>query len=978
MSRSVFICLILMLGAFSINTIFAYPDSLLADNHKKQAIEFLSTDNLMVSNNHKKKAVKLFQQNDDLKNWIHLYRKLGREFRVKKEYNSALQLFQTAIEGGWRSPETPEEYTQQAWGYADIGYTYKQLNNLKAIATHYELALNIFQKDLKLENWLVANFVYSELGNAYSRLRDYQKAEFYLTKRIDIYKNEKTWKDIPGGYNDLGMVYLNMEKHSRAIDVFSRGLDQKKISFEYQTLLLINMAGAYLEEGDIQKALFHNRQCEDIIQQKNLSVEDQAEELLLVNKNYGKIYRASGDYKKAEYHFTKAIQSAQLYNRYEYRTIFLLYLERADLYNSWHQSDNAISDYTTAFQLILPDYANNNLTLPTEQQLTNEPNLMEAFGGLAKSFIMKYRQKKNPSFAEKATQCFQLAEKVKQKLVQLYLLEGSKLSALSEHRWVKEEQLSFLYELWMEHPSKEIAEQLFASSEQSRAFLLLQDIQVNKLFENEKLDSLKLLYFQSNKIILGLEESLSLFEKERNDSLQMKLIQEREQQKSIVKQLDRQVPEINLRDQNLSTLPEIQKSLISKQVVLEYFLGENYLFVLRITNDDFSSIRVNLPSNLFETINELRSTLINPSNATKANSFSSFSKSAYLLYEWLLKKSIELLPMEKKQLIIIPDGMLAFIPFDLLPNNSNQQYEGYADFPYLIKDFIVSYAPSASIQLHLKRKQSGRASKCFAGFAPTYDAKSILSQDTINQSDYAAVVRSDNFPLPGARAEVEAIQNILGGEKFIGQQANEFQFKRTARDYQILLLSMHSLVDIQHPGITKLLFTKGGSKDSEDDVLFSQELRNTQLQADLVVLSACNTGYGKLQKGEGAMSLSRSFFAIGVPSMVASLWKVPDVPTKEITVDFFTNLKAGLPKDQSLRLAKLNYLNNINSPSEANPYLWGGFVAAGDMTPLDLNRLSISFISYNTFGILILLMTVILSWLYLFKKKNTLDRIHSK
>ena len=147
-----------------------------------------------------------------------------------------------------------------------------------------------------------------------------------------------------------------------------------------------------------------------------------------------------------------------------------------------------------------------------------------------------------------------------------------------------------------------------------------------------------------------------------------------------------------------------------------------------------------------------------------------------------------------------------------------------------------------------------------------------------------------------------------------------------------------------------------------------------QLNADLAVLSACNTGYGKLSRGEGVMSLARAFTYAGVPATVTSLWKVPDLTTREIMVDFYKNLKQGMSKDAALRQAKLTYLKNAPESIAANPFFWAGFVPMGNMEAMDMTESTLlSIFSKSAISILgILGVCVAISGLFwwFFRKKQ--------
>ena len=144
----------------------------------------------------------------------------------------------------------------------------------------------------------------------------------------------------------------------------------------------------------------------------------------------------------------------------------------------------------------------------------------------------------------------------------------------------------------------------------------------------------------------------------------------------------------------------------------------------------------------------------------------------------------------------------------------------------------------------------------------------------------------------------------------------------------MLHLAMHAEINQSNPSYNKLLFADGELNASK--IYFSQS------KANLAILSACNTGFGKLEKGEGVMSMARAFHFSGIPSVVMSLWKVPDRETKTIMLSFYEYLKKGKSKSEALRLAKLDYLKNTTDKELLHPYFWSGFVVNGNTEPIDL------------------------------------------
>ena len=192
------------------------------------------------------------------------------------------------------------------------------------------------------------------------------------------------------------------------------------------------------------------------------------------------------------------------------------------------------------------------------------------------------------------------------------------------------------------------------------------------------------------------------------------------------------------------------------------------------------------------------------------------------------------------------------------------------------------------------------------------------------------------MPLPGAKKEVEVLSREFDGAFFFGAAAHERNFKNQIGNYGILHLAMHGYADDENPDYSGLRFTE--VRDTiEDDTLFTYELYNMAINAHLAVLSACETGFGKAQRGEGIMSLARGFQYAGVQSIIMSLWKTNDLSSSFIMNEFYEELVHGSAKDEALRKAKLKFLQQTDE-IRANPAYWAAYSAMGDMRPLKLTK----------------------------------------
>jgi CHAT domain-containing protein len=383
----------------------------------------------------------------------------------------------------------------------------------------------------------------------------------------------------------------------------------------------------------------------------------------------------------------------------------------------------------------------------------------------------------------------------------------------------------------------------------------------------------------------------------------------------------------------LADAKQLQANLPPATAMLEYFVGDSSIFIFSITAQHLQLQRIAKPKDFEPTIQNLRQALTSAELRFLKKDFVAFSLAANKLYQDLLAAPLALLPQGIQHLIIVPDGSLNYVPFEVLGKNAGSN--DFKTYPYLLKNFNISYATSANLWLEqIKPKGSQRlqnsALELFAGFAPSYNSSDTLS--SINSRTRSLLVRDEQYEIPGAALEVQEIARLLNGKTWLGEAATKSQFRQQAPRFQVLHLAMHSIMDDVNPLFSRLLFTQK-QHEIEGNELYANDLYNMRLPTEMVVLSACNTGNGKLRRGEGVMSLSRAFTYTGVPSTVMSLWKAPDESTRTLMLTFYQNLKMGMNKDVALQKAKLSQLASSDA-SSTNPFFWAGFVASGDMRPL--------------------------------------------
>lgn len=342
-----------------------------------------------------------------------------------------------------------------------------------------------------------------------------------------------------------------------------------------------------------------------------------------------------------------------------------------------------------------------------------------------------------------------------------------------------------------------------------------------------------------------------------------------------------------------------QSTLTPDQMVLKYEFLDSLLFIYEITSERIEISALDSFHHVEAMTHQFTELLRDPS--------SDVSEIQHLGEK--LGKS--LLPDQlSPELIVVADRVLNYLPFDLLFRNGK----------YLLSDFIISNVTSLALLQNTPDAQEINSSIIVA---PSYD-EYILNEQQL-------AVRGSAYNLEGALAEADAISGIISSSKWSKEDANKQTFLRQAKEYDLLHLSMHSFMNDEDPELSSLVF----SDSDEDNELFISELYGMNLNAKLAVLSACNTGVGKVVTGEGMVSVNQAFTYAGVPSVVSSLWSAPDQATKELMTELYTNLKKGNDKASALRKAKIKYLEKQSVESLRHPFFWGSFVLHGSTESLN-------------------------------------------
>lgn len=401
---------------------------------------------------------------------------------------------------------------------------------------------------------------------------------------------------------------------------------------------------------------------------------------------------------------------------------------------------------------------------------------------------------------------------------------------------------------------------------------------------------------------------------------------------------------------NNPSIKDIQSILDDKTAIRSYFVGDSSISIFTLTNKKLDVNNVPTIKNLNDSITWFRYGLTKTSPRMQEN----YRRIAFLLYQQLFPESA---PIDEQieNLIIIPEGNLAIVPFEsLLTSNFTGDINSYKEYPFLIKKYNISYSYSANLFYRTFSKQKSPSIEItklndWLAFAPVFnnsiDQTMVIStrelQKQLNwlKTDSLMTNRSmfdRNYitPLPATETETEAIfklydENNLKAKVLLHNNANEkFLKSGELEQYKVLHFATHGFVNSERPELSGLLLAQD-TTSVEDGILYSGEIYNLKLNADLVVLSACETGLGKIQKGEGIIGLTRALLYAGAKNIIVSLWQVADESTSDLMVDFYKNSLENKVKSsysEALRNAKLKM---ISEEKYAHPLFWSPFILIG-------------------------------------------------
>ncbi len=949
---------------------------------------------------------KLYGTNDT--SMSNTYNLLGIAYFYKGDYDNALKNYTIARNLALRR-KNPED-ADMAMILQNIGIINAQKGEYEKAEEAFTTSLRIHEKVLK-SNDPQLSMINLNVGRLKALLnKDSEALEFYnKAEEILVRRAEPGHPYFIYIYSNKGQTYVHMADYEKALIYFNRALALAEVSFDnkHPQILSLNMniGFVYEKKRDYNNALSFYL--------ASIPEDTDNSSLIKTYSNLASLYNSLNDKIKSDEYYVKALNLAEkfltpdhpekglLYTRYGYFLLYdplrnneIDYFNKALAISKKHYGDksrevsnnythignyyymqNQISEalifYQKAIIAITEGFNDANISVnPAPEKTEADRYLVNALTGKAQALALSGKK----SDLVLSLETYKLAVKVLDKLRSTYQDEESKLLISDEAKSTFQKTVGVAIKLFERTNDKKYLAEAFQYSDKSKSAVL-----INSMHDIEAQHFGKI---PNN--ILALEKQLKL-----NISTFRRFIYE-EQQKAapdnaMINKWKSRVFEFTVRYDSLTgflesnypdyytlkytepsvSISEIQKALADDNVLIEYMLNDSALYTFAISKRSFEVFTQPIDSSFFRNIQTIVSATNNNSMfSTTDKDYVNYALSAFNLHQQLLSQVTE--KFDENKLIIIPDGEIGYVSFDmLLTAMPDTNLMDYRRLYYLIKDKIVSYSTSAILQFSGFQKRERKASKNFLAMAPSYENLTDKERTTFTDENGNQVYL---LPIPGVEKEMDGIKNSMFAKKIRGKSATEAKFKEEVGEYNVLHLAMHTLINNSQPMLSKLVFYQ--NNDSlEDGMLNTYELFSMDLNAGLAVLSACNTGSGKLLKGEGIMNLARGFIFAGVPGIVMTMWSVDDESSAEIVSKFYEYLEEGKPKDEALRQAKLDLLAK-GDPLKSHPFYWAAYVNIGDNSPMEFRSVMLTYLLYSLITIIIAGTTV-----FILRRKKTKNQL---
>ncbi len=901
-------------------------------------------------------ATKIAQQQNDYKTLRTLNVNIATEYLFASEWQSAKIYLQRAEDALSKETIPPTNTELGSFHNARTVIYYNLSEYDKALTS---ALFNVYAlENSKDDQTISLLFDYNNLAGIYTSLGEEENALIYHKKALELLPNAEGYpiEEEAVLYYNIAIAYSEGENRDLSLYYAKKVLkndfdtqDPEKVASIAATrigcyLLLLKLSSA---TGKLDSCDYYLNSVERLLPLSPIQLTDYYRFKSLFYKN-NKSYQNAILY--AEKSRKQAIKD---YGEKDTR-VFDALLMQVTIYKAVGNHIKVLDYVQAALEIISIDFSDKKgYNNPSVNNIVHKESAVNALVAKIEALSNLYKQNQDPKIAQAILATTYLSTQVLEQLNKEFKNPATK------RRWLQEQAIPLFesaiasaIEIANSTGNAKYLQDAFELSERSKSMLMTDMLQEQQAAAYGGVPDSLVEQLQS------LNRALHVAEKKRFDAISVQEVAAQKEAEDRIFKINQDLDILKRRfeknypkyyklkyDDQLVSLKELQTALEPGSMLLEYFEGDEHIYIFSVYQDRLEVASFERDEAYNRLFKRFSNSLINVRKFVRepVKVYNSFVTDAYQLYQYLLQP-VDLKGIER--LIIIPDGELSYLPFEvLLPTSvaliEKEEYVIQANFtklPYLLHVFSTNYNYSGRLWLERNALSKKAVNDRILALAPKYSGVELpdwRGQREVN-------LRERLIDLPGAAEEVKQLEEHYAGAFYSGYAANEALLKKEAANYGILHLAMHGLVNSKNPEFSGLALAEDKS-EQEDNFLYAYEIEQLPIQASLIVLSACETGIGQYQRGEGVVSIGRSFVYAGAPSLLMTLWNLNDQSGAFIVEEFYKNLNNGLEKDEAIRQAKQNYLKTF--PQEyAHPFLWAAFVQVGSYE-------SITIASKNSWGL---------------------------
>ncbi|MCB0599091.1 MAG: CHAT domain-containing protein [Lewinellaceae bacterium] len=749
------------------------------------------------------------------------------------------------------------------------------------------------------------------LSYSYAEQEDFEKA---IQLQIQALSVTTSLEERARGLNNLGVHYIDIGEYDEALGNLHRALHLRRALYlpsdgdVFSTLL--NISRAHSENGRLDSASYYLEQAiQGLLQQGN----DADQSLLQIAYNYkGKLLLEGGLPEAAEQAIRQALAVRGNWRGVNSSTFMLM----GEVLLALGRYDQALQAAQEGLEWAAPGFeAEGSMENPPWERLESiaqARGLLKLKGDILRESGLASGE---PTLLKASLATFEQGDSLVMWLRRSFRSRLSRDQMAANANELYAGALRTLYHLYQQTGDTAYFDQALAFSEKNKALSVLENL--NSLYARSFSGVPDDVVEAERRLLEEIEFYSNLAKLNRgyeSDSLvaawENLAFEKRRQQDSLLSRVEVQYPHYYQMKHGfqLAGVRPLQEELLAQgETLLEYFWDEDAVFVFLLSGKQRQFFRLPALRLADKTGNLCRLAI---------EQGPEFYERSFELYQLLFQPLEPYIKGEK--LAIVPDDILAYLPFEmLLTEPVPAESLPHARRPYLLKKYSIRNLFSANAALQAQYNQAAvSVSGELLALAPSFDGDA-----------------SGLANLPGARDELDILEEGYQGLFLQDTTASEANFRKYCRRYGIYHIATHTRIDQSLPAATHLLLEAGGGQDGKLHVF---ELYNLRLDAELAVLSACNTGIGKIRVGEGSASLAHAFAYAGCSDLVMSLWPVQDRTTPVLIKRYYDNMAEGMDRCEALRQAKLHCLEY--DELFAHPYYWSGFIYVGSREELFLKK----------------------------------------